>query len=61
MASKRRTDISVIGEMIDRLHSDLAVAIETDSLNEWSHAMSALADYLSERHKDFHISDDELL
>lgn len=47
----QRTDISRMGELFERFETDLPVAMETQSLDEWAEGVAALARYIAARHK----------
>lgn len=49
MSTRQRTDLSTIGDMIEKLNADLPVAMDTESLDEWGRAMEGLARYQAER------------
>lgn len=57
MTTKQRTDLSTIGDMLQKLNTDLPTAIETESLNEWGDAMAALARYQAERMRSLEVFD----
>lgn len=59
MTTRQRTDIIVIGNMIQNLLNDFQTALEQDALSEWASAVSHLADYMAERHKVVHFDDME--
>jgi hypothetical protein len=58
VATTQRTDVNTISYLITKLHDDFQVALDTDSLNEWGAAMSALAAYMAERHREIHVADE---